>query len=88
MEPKIENSEKELTLTDEDGNEYRFEILFTYDNEERGASYVLFFDPASPEEIMIARYEDDGTLDMELNDDEFNEANEILNTYNEDPQLK
>ena len=39
------------------------EILFTYDNEERKTSYVFFFDPASPDDIIPMRYNEDGTLE-------------------------
>ena len=31
-----------IIITDEDGNEYELEILFTYENEDRNAKYVFF----------------------------------------------
>ena len=34
-----------LYVTDENGNEKRMEILFTFDDEEKGNKYVVFEDP-------------------------------------------
>lgn len=80
--------EKELIIVDEDGTEYRFEILFTYESEDRNQSYVLFYDLAKPDDILVARYLENGSIDTDLTDEEYAEAEEILNTFNNDPALK
>ena len=54
---------KQITIIDGEGKEHLMEILFTYDNEERGVSYVFFFDPADPETVIPMRYHEDGTLE-------------------------
>lgn len=84
----MENKEKQITVYDSEGNEHLMEILFTYDNEERKTSYVFFYDPADPEEVIAMRYNDDGEL-MEIEDDEeYDEITEVFNAFNEDPTIQ
>ncbi|MGI6714401.1 MAG: DUF1292 domain-containing protein [Bacilli bacterium] len=70
-----------LEITDELGNVYRYEILLTYEHEGSGVSYVLFFDPETPEEILVARYYEDGHLEDDLTEEEYAEAEEVLNAF-------
>ena len=37
--------ENTIVVTDELGNEVEYEILFTFENEENGHQYVVYFDP-------------------------------------------
>lgn len=84
MEP-IEN---EIVIVDEDGVEVKYEILFTYENEDRGAQYVLYFDPQNPDEVYAARYNDQHEL-MEIEtDEEWDEVQEVLNTFEQDPAIQ
>jgi len=71
-----------IIITDEEGNEYELEILFTYENEERNAKYVFFFDPENEDEVMFARYTDDGHLEYVEDEEEQKEAEEVFNTFN------
>ncbi|MGE6259501.1 DUF1292 domain-containing protein [Heyndrickxia sporothermodurans] len=45
----MEHGEKHITVIDEEGNEQLFEVLFTFESEEFGKSYVLYF-PVGAEE--------------------------------------
>ena len=38
-----------IIVTDELGNEVEYEILFTFENEENGHKYVVYFDPEKDE---------------------------------------
>ena len=69
-----------ITIEDEDGNEHLVDVLFTYDNEQRGKQYVFFFNPDNEEEIMVMSYNEQGDL-FELDDEEFAEAEEVLAAY-------
>lgn len=80
--------EKQITIVDSEGNEHLMEILFTYDNEERKTSYVFFFDPASPEDIIPMRYNEDGTLEEIEDEEEYAEVEEVFNAYEEDPKIQ
>ena len=75
----MELNEKELVVTDEDGNKVLLEILFTYEHEERGKKYVFCFEKDSPEEIMVFEYTDAGEL-FEVTDDEEYQAKVVLKT--------
>ena len=61
MEIKNEN---QMVVTDNEGKEHLMQILFTYDNEERKASYVFFYDTEDPEEeVVVMRYKESGELE-------------------------
>ena len=80
--------EKQITVIDGEGKEHLMEILFTYENEERGTKYVFFFDPADPENVIPMRYQDDGTLEDIEDDEEYEEVEEVFNAYMDDPKIK
>lgn len=83
----IEN-EKQITIIDGEGKEHLMEILFTYENDERGTKYVFFFDPADPENVIPMRYKDDGTLEDIDDEEEYEEVEEVFNAYLEDPKIQ
>ncbi len=70
-----------ITITDEDGSESTFVILFTYENEKRGSKYVFFYDEEDEDEIMYFRYYDDGTLEHVEDEDEIEEIEEVFDAY-------
>lgn len=76
-----------IIITDDNGVESIFKILFTYDNEDRNASYVLFYSEENPEDIIAMKYNDDGELFEIESDEEYDEVEEVLNTYLEDPEI-
>lgn len=81
----------EVILIDEDGEEIVCDILFTYDNEDRGEQYVVFYDPNDEESLFVARYYEEGDdiiFELDLSDDEFKEAEEVLAAYDEDPLIQ
>lgn len=56
MEKELKN-QKQLILVDEDGTEVLCDIIFTFDSDEYGKSYVIF-SPVSSEE------DDDGNIEV------------------------
>ncbi len=70
-----------ITITDEEGVERTFVILFTFTNEKRGANYVFFYDEENDEEVMYARYYEDGTLDYIEDSKEISEIEEVFAAY-------
>lgn len=84
----MEPLDNEIVIVDEDGVETKFEILFTYENDDRGMQYVLYYDPKNPEEVFAARYNDNHEL-MEIEDEEeWQEVEEVLNTFEQDPAIQ
>ena len=86
MEIKNEN---QMVVTDSEGKEHLMNILFTYDNEERKASYVFFYDSEDPnEEVIVMRYLESGELEPIEDDEEYDEAEEVFNAWQDDPKIQ
>ena len=86
MEIKNEN---QMVVTDAEGKEHLMNILFTYDNEERKASYVFFYDSEDPnEDVIVMRYTKDGELEPIEDDEEYDEVEEVFNAWQDDPKIQ
>lgn len=86
MEIKNEN---QMVVTDGEGKEHLMHILFTYDNEERKASYVFFYDSEDPEQEVVAmRYYENGELEDISDDEEYQEVGEVFAAWQEDPKIQ
>ena len=82
-------NEKQMIVTDNEGKEHLMQILFTYDNEERGTSYVFFYDTEDPnEEVIVMRYLDSGELEPIEDDEEYDEVEEVFNAWQDDPKIQ
>ena len=69
-----------IVITDDEGNEKAYQILFTFENEETGKQYVVVQDPDDEEEVYGFSYSDDGELGL-LDDEEAAMAEEVLNAW-------
>jgi uncharacterized protein YrzB (UPF0473 family) len=88
----MNHDEKNITVIDDEGNEQLCEVLFTFDSEEFGKSYVLYY-PISSEEEDDEEIEihassfipnedgDDGELMPIETDKEWDLIEEMLNTF-------
>ena len=86
MELKNDN---EMVVTDGEGKEHLMHILFTYDNEERGCSYVFFYEVGDSEEnVMVMRYTAEGELEEVDDDEEYDEVEEVFNAWQDDPKIQ
>ena len=85
MEPRNDN---EIVIYDEEGNEYLMNILFTFENEERGAEYVFLYEPSSPEEVILMKYNENHELFEVTDEEELKEADEVLEAYNSDATIQ
>ncbi|MFC3883030.1 DUF1292 domain-containing protein [Bacillus songklensis] len=88
----MEHGEKNITVIDENGNEQLCEVLFTFDSEEFGKSYVLYYPIGSEqeddEEIEIhassftpGENGEDGELQPIESEEEWDLIEEMLNTF-------
>ena len=84
----MELNDKQLVVTDEEGNEILFEILFTYEHEERGKKYVFCFEKDNPDEVMVFEYTDKGELFEVTDEEEYEEVEEVFNTYIEENEFQ
>ena len=82
-------NERQMVVTDNEGKEHLMQILFTYDNEERKASYVFFYDTEDKdEEVIVMRYLESGELEPIEDDEEYDEAEEVFNAWQDDPKIQ
>lgn len=93
----MEHGENHITVVDEDGNEQLCEILFTFDSEEFGKSYVLYYpigaedDDEEDIEIHASAFQptednEDGELMPIETDEEWDMIEEMLNTFLEEEE--
>ncbi len=76
-----------LYVKDEDGNEKRMIILFTFSSDDYGKSYVVFQDPENETgEIYASAYNDDGELRPIETDEEWDMVEEVINTFVSDEE--
>ena len=76
-----------LYVYDEDGNEKKMIILFTFDSDETGCQYVVFQDPDNDEgEVFASRYDDKGQLIPIESEAEWEMVEEVINTFVEDEE--
>ena len=76
-----------LYVYDEDGNEKKMTILFTFDSDETGCQYVVFQDPDNDEgEVFASRYDDKGQLIPIESEAEWEMVEEVINTFVEDEE--
>ncbi|KRK70332.1 DUF1292 domain-containing protein [Lacticaseibacillus nasuensis] len=84
--------DQQITLTDDQGNEELYQVLFTFDSEDYGKSYVLLYPSAAQEdeevEIQAYSFKPDqagdaasGDLYPIEDDDEWDMVEEVLNTF-------
>ncbi|MEG1732511.1 MAG: DUF1292 domain-containing protein, partial [Longicatena sp.] len=67
-----------LYVSDENGNEKRMEILFTFEDEERKKSYVVFVDPdEESDEVFASAYDAEGNLLPVDNEEEWRMIEEV-----------
>ena len=88
----MNHDEKNITVIDDEGNEQLCEVLFTFDSEEFGKSYVLYYPISSEEEddeeieihassFITNEDGDDGELMPIETDKEWDLIEEMLNTF-------
>ena len=83
----MNDDEKKVVIEDEDGKEYEVEVLFTYTNDERNTKYFFFYDPEDEDNVMVAKYFDDGHLEFVDDEEEFKEAEEVFYSYLDDLEI-
>lgn len=85
-------NETQMVVADSEGKEHLMQILFTYENEERNAKYVFFYDTEDKEEnVIVMRYIgelDSGELEAIEDDEEYGEVEEVFNAWQDDPKIQ
>ncbi len=80
-------NDNDIIITDENGNEELDKILFYFHNDNRNRDYYFIYKEEDPDSIIVLGSED-GQSFFELSDEEFEEAQEVFDAYNNDPKIK
>ena len=76
---------EKIQVIDDDGNELEFDVLFTFDSEETGKKYVLYYDGELEEpQVYSSIYDDDGHLYPVDTPEEWDMIEEVVNTEMEE----
>ena len=82
----LEIKDNDMIITKEDGNVETFKILFYYNNPERKKDIYFLYKEENPDELIAVSSSDGETLN-DLTKDEFEEAEEMLDVYQNDPKI-
>ena len=78
-----------LYVVDENGNEKRMTILFTFENDEYQRKYVVFEDPSlENEEVFASAYDEEGNLLPVESDEEWAMIEEVIGAFTEDEEAE
>lgn len=77
-----------LFVMDENGEEKRMEILFTFEDEQHQKKYVVFYDPdVEGEEVFASAYDDEGSLLPVVDENEWQMIEEVIGAFQEDEEV-
>jgi uncharacterized protein YrzB (UPF0473 family) len=75
-----------MYVKDEQGNDKRMIILFTFDSDDYGKQYVVFQDPENVEEIFASAFNEQGELLPIESDEEWDMVEEVIATFTDDEE--
>lgn len=76
-----------LYVKDENGNEKKFIIIFTFDSDETKKQYVVYQDPEGSEtDVFASIYDEEGNLYPIESEEEWDMVEEVINTFAEDEE--
>ena len=79
-------NDNDLIITDDRGKEMLFKILFYFHNDNINNDYYFIFKEEDPDEIIVMASSDGQSLE-EVDDEEFEEAQEVFDAYENDPKI-
>lgn len=80
-------NDNDMVVTADDGTQQLLKILFYFHNEERGKDYYFLYEENNPDELMVMASSDGESLEQ-LSEEEFDEAEQVLEAYQEDPAIQ
>ena len=83
----MEINDNEIVLTKENGEKEVAKILFYFHNDQRGKDYYFLFKEENPDDVIVMSSSDGTSLD-EVDDEEFDEAEQVFEAFQEDPKIE
>ena len=82
----IDIKDNTIEITKEDGGVEKWKVYFYYHNPERGRDYYLIYKDEDPDSLLVMSSADGKEL-LDVSEEEFQEAQEMLETYENDPKI-
>ncbi len=79
-------NENDFVVTDESGNQKLMKILFYFHNDERNRDYYFIYEESNPDELVVVATEDGESM-ASMSDEEYDECEQVLAAYDEDPKI-
>ena len=80
-------NDNDMIITSDDGTEDLMKILFYFHNDQRNKDYYFLYREENPDEVIVMGSSDGESLE-ELTDEEFDEADQVFEAYQEDPEMQ
>ena len=82
-------NDKQMIITLDNGEEVLLNILFTYENEARKKTYVFVYEDEHEDDVMAYIYDENTHSLSEIeDDDEYDEVEEVFNTFMNDENIQ
>ena len=82
-------NDKQMIITLDNGEEVLLNILFTYENEARKKTYVFVYEDEHEDDVMRYIYDENSHSLSEIeDDDEYDEVEEVFNTFMNDENIQ
>ena len=82
-------NDKQMIITLDNGEEVLLNILFTYENEARKKTYVFVYEDEHEDDVMAYIYDENSHSLSEIeDDDEYDEVEEVFNTFMNDEKIQ
>jgi hypothetical protein len=83
----FEIQDNTIQITKEDGTTESWRIYFYYHNDTRKKDYYLIYQDGDPDSLLVMASADGKEL-SNVSEEEFQEAQEMLETYEKDPKIQ
>ena len=87
MEQKIEDNERDIEITRDDGTVDHLKILFTFHNDVREKDYYFLYQEGDEDSLFCLSTKDGVSFEY-LSEEEADEAEQVLDAYNDDPMIQ
>lgn len=83
----IDITDNTIEITKDDGTTEEWKIYFYYHNPERNKDFYFIYKEEDPDNLIVMATADGKEL-LNVTEEEFQEAQEMLDTYENDPKIK
>ena len=80
-------NDNDMVITKEDGTEQLMKILFYFHNDQREKDYYFLYEEGNEEEVIVMATSDGESLET-LTEEEFDEAEQVCEAYENDPAIQ